>query len=373
MSDYYALLGVPRDASPEAIKKAFRRRARELHPDANPGDAAAEAEFKQLARAYEVLSDSQRRAQYDRFGEAGVSGGGASTADMGFGDIFSMIFGDGFPGGGFAGGGGGPSGPSRGVDLESAVVLDLDEAVFGTEAEVTVRTAVGCDDCEGTGSAGMSEPIACVECGGMGQVRRVRQSLLGQMVSAAPCQRCGGMGTVVADPCATCGGEGRVIDERTYSVEVPAGIDDGQTLRLSGRGAVGPRGGPAGDLFVHVQVQPNERFERRGTDLFCTLDVAMTQAALGAEIELEGLDGEPVVVTVEPGTQTGTQTRYRGRGVPRLDGRGRGDLRVEVRVLVPTGLDAEQAELLERLAELRGEDVVPPEPGLLGRLRSAFR
>ena len=369
MSDYYELLGVSRRATAEEVKRAYRRKARELHPDANPDDPGAEARFKEVARAYETLSDPQRRQQYDTFGTDGPGPGGAGGFDGGLGDIFSLFFG----GEGFGGGGGGrTSGPPRGADLEVTLDLAFEDAVFGTEAPVTVRTAVGCEDCEATGAAPGSSPSTCGDCGGAGQVRRVRQSILGQMVSTGPCPRCGGLGTVVEDPCPTCSGEGRRILDKTYTVDIPAGIDDGQALRLPGRGAAGPRGGATGDLFVHVRVRPHATFTRRGDDLHLELHVPVTQAALGAAIPLRTLDGEEHLELAR-GTQTGTVVRLRGRGVPRLQGRGRGDVVVTVVVDVPVDLSPDEEEVLRRLAEVRGDAVAEPDAVFLSKLKSAFR
>ncbi len=369
MADYYELLGVDRDADADEIKRAYRRRARELHPDANPDDPSAEAQFKEVALAYEVLSDPQRRQQYDRFGEAGPQAGNPFGGGGGLGDIFDMFFNGGSP---FGGQPPAPSGPPRGSDLEVVVDLEFVDAVFGAEAPVSVRTAVACDDCEATGAAPGTSPTTCPECGGAGQVRRVRQSILGQMVTAGPCNRCSGFGTIVASPCPTCRGEGRTVDERTYTVDVPAGVDTGATLRLTGRGAVGPRGGAAGDLYVHVRVAADERFVRHGDDLVHEMHVPVTQAALGAQVPLDTLDGDELI-DIEPGTQTGKVVRLRQKGVPHLQGRGRGDLLVQVIVDTPTDLTEEEAGLLNRLAEIRGHDIAPPEGGFMSKLRSAFK
>ena len=368
--DYYEVLEVDRSASADDLKRSYRRLARQWHPDANPDDPEAEARFKELAVAYETLSDPERRRRYDMFGPEGAAAaaGGDPFGGGGFGGLFDTLFGEAF----FGGGGRGQSGPPRGVDLEAQVDLTLEQAVFGTEAPVVVRTAIACDTCEATGADPGSHASTCPECGGSGQVRRVRQSLLGQMVTAGPCPRCGAVGTVIDDPCPDCRGEGRRIEERTYTMDVPPGVDTGTTLRLTGRGAVGPRGGPAGDLYVHIRVQPHERFERHGRDLLHHLHVSYVQAALGVEIELETLDG-PRALDVPAGTQPGTLLRLRGLGAPRPEGRSRGDLVVEVVVDVPTHLGDEEEELLRQLATLRGDAVAEPDPGFFSRLKSAFK
>jgi molecular chaperone DnaJ len=376
VTDYYELLGVARTASQDEIKRAYRRRARELHPDTNPDPVAAE-QFKEVALAYETLSDPERRRRYDTFGPEGAAGGGAAGFDpfggAGLGDIFEAFFGG--AGGSPFGGGGRPRGPAsapRGSDMELAVELEFEEAVFGVAKEVALRVPVPCDPCEATGAKPGTAPVTCSECGGTGQVRRVRQSILGQMVTAGPCGRCGGLGQAIADPCPVCRGDGRVTDERTYTIEVPAGVDDGTTLRLTGRGAAGPRGGGAGDLYVHLRVRPHERLHREGYDLLDEVHLGMTQAALGAELQYETLDGEEAL-SVPPGTQSGTVVRLRRLGVPHVDGRGRGDLLVELVVDTPADLDDAQEELLRQLAVLRGEEVAPAEHGLLSRIRGAFK
>jgi molecular chaperone DnaJ len=373
MADYYELLGVARGASPDEIKKAYRKRARELHPDANPGDAEAEERFKQVAQAYEVLSDPETRARYDRFGEAGVGGaGGPNMGDMfgggGLGDLFDAFFGG--AGGGSPFGSRGPAGPPRGQDLEVVVDISLEQAVFGGQMPVAVRTAIRCDDCSGSGAAEGTKAVTCSECNGRGQVQRVRQSLLGQMVTTSACPRCGGAGQVIASPCRSCNGDGRVVTDKTYQVDVPAVVDTGSTLRLSGRGAVGPRGGSAGDLDVHSRVAADERFTREGDDLCCDLPVSIAQASLGARFTLATLDGDEELV-VPPGTQPGREFVLRQRGVTHLQGRGRGDLRVRVVVEVPTKLSETESDLLRRFAEGRGEPVMT-EQGFFSRIKSAF-
>lgn len=379
MADYYELLGVARTATPEEIKRAYRRKAREVHPDANPDDAATSERFKEVSRAYQILSDADQRSRYDRFGEAGVGGNGGGPggprmedvfAGGGLNDLFDAFFGGQSP---FGGGGGrrSPAGPPRGQDMEVVADISFEQAVFGASVPVTLRLPQRCDDCAGTGAGAGTQPVTCAGCGGSGQVQRVRQSLLGQMVTAAACPRCSGLGQVIATPCPTCRGEGRITGEHTYQVDVPAGVDSGSTLRLGGRGAAGPRGGGAGDLYVHLRVAAHDRYRRDGNDLVTDVPISIAQAALGTTVPLPTLDGDEDLV-VPPGTQPGREFTLRGRGVPRLQGRGRGDLRARLVVEVPTKLDDEEAELLRKLAERRGEVVSPPDKGLFSRIKSAF-
>jgi len=368
MADYYQLLEVSPDASPDEIKRAYRRLARQLHPDTNPDPTAAER-FKEVAAAYEVLSDPEKRARYDRFGPDGVNAAGAGFGPGGFGDIFDAFFGGGSP---FGGGPRRPPGKPRGPDLEVVVDLPFEAAVFGTRHPVEVRTAVVCATCEATGAKAGSQPQTCLECAGTGQVQRVRASFLGQMVTNSVCPRCAGQGEVISDPCPDCGGEGRRIEVRTYTVDIPAGVDTGSTLRLTGRGAAGVRGGPTGDLYVHVRVQPHERFTRVGNDLHCDLPISFTQAALGAHLQFETLDGTEDLV-IPRGTPAGREFRLRGRGVPHLERRTRGDVIVRTVVEVPAEVTAEEEELLRQLAAVRGDDVAPAEEGFFSKIRSAFR
>ena len=384
-TDFYKLLGVSRTADDDELKRAYRKLARDLHPDKNPGDAEAEERFKQVTLAYEVLRDPERRRRYDTFGIDGLRGTGAAGAGgadpfagAGFGnlgDLFEAFFGGGsgssFGGGGF-GGGRRRSGPQRGADAEVHVTLAFEEAVFGVDKEVTVRTAVACAECSGSGAAPGTSATTCAQCAGSGEVRTVRQSLLGQMVTSRPCPRCAGTGESIATPCPSCRGEGRVLDDRTLKVTVPSGVDSGITLRLSDRGMAGPRGGPPGDLYVHLEVRPDRRFERKGNDLLAELHVSVSQAALGAHLPLETLDGESEVA-VPAGTQTGRIVRLRNLGVPDVHGRGRGDLLVRIVVDTPTGLSPDDEQLLRELAAARGEAVDPPETGLLSKIRSAFK
>ena len=374
LGDLYALLGVQSDASDEEIKRAYRARARELHPDTNQGDPESEARFKQVTVAYEVLRDPERRARYDRLGPEGVFGSQAGGAggfgfDGGLGDIFEAFFGQ------MAGGGTRRRGPQTGADAEVRLGLEFAEAVFGCQKEISVRLPSPCATCAGRGTAPGTDPVTCVDCQGSGELRRVRQSLLGQVVTSVACSRCGGTGEMIPNPCADCRGEGRRMEESTFTVEVPAGVEDGLTLRLADRGAAGQRGGPSGSLFVHLSVTPDARFERQGDNLHATLTVGVAQAALGTETEVESLDG-PQRLTVGPGTQHGHIERIRGLGVPHLRGRGRGDLFVHVLVATPGDLTPEQDEFLRQFAASRGEDVSPPGTtggeGVFSRLRSAF-
>ena len=381
MADYYSLLGVDRSASAEEIKRAYRKRARDVHPDANPDDPEAAEQFKELSKAYAVLSDDQQRARYDQFGEAGVGGaaGGANFEDLfgnggGLGDIFDAFFGGGGGGGNpFGGGGGrrGPSGPPRGQDMEVAVAITFEQSVFGDQVPVDLKLPQTCDTCDGSGAGEGTKPVTCSECSGSGQVRRVRQSVLGQMVSTSPCPRCGGLGEVITTPCESCRGEGRVTTDKTYTVDVPAGVVDGSTLRLTRRGAAGPRGGGPGDLYVHLRVRPHDRYHREDDDLVTDVTISIAQAALGTTLELETLDGVESLV-VPAGTQPSHQFVLKNRGVPRLQGRGRGDLRVIVNVEVPTQLSTEEAELLRTFAEGRGESVGEAGTGLFSKIKSAF-
>ncbi len=365
MADLYSLLGVESSATDDEIKRAYRALARELHPDANPGDTAAEEQFKEVSAAYEVLRDPERRRRYDTFGDDGRGqGGGAGGDAFGFGDIFDAFFSGGF-------GGGGRGGPPRGQDAETTIQIDLSEAAFGITTTVDLQLPGPCERCEGHGSEPGTHAEQCPDCGGSGEVRQVRRSVLGQLVTAAPCFRCDGIGQVVPNPCSECRGDGRVRTRQEIEVEIPAGIDHGQRLRLPGRGPAAARGGAAGDLYVQIQVRPHPTLERHGVDLVHRHTLAVTQAALGASFELETLDGVEKI-SVEPGTQPGEVMRLRGRGVPVLNGRGRGDLLVEMNVEVPQRLTAEQAELLAKFAAERGEMIDPPEGGLFSKIRAAF-
>ena len=370
--NYYELLGVSSDATDDEIKKAFRVLARKYHPDANPDDPAAVESFKEINDAYETLRDPERRRRYDMFGLEGANAGpfGAGSpfdaGAFGLNDLFDAFF-----GGGAQQAGRGPGG-SRGPDAETVLDLTLVDVVFGARKTLDLQMLVECGNCSGSGCAPGTHPDRCPTCDGSGEVRQVRRSLLGQIVTAGPCGACGASGQVIPNPCEACGGAGRVNGRRSIEVDVPRGIDDGQRLRLSGRGPAAPRGGPAGDLYVSVRVSRHPDLERRGDELWFRLPVSIAQAALGTQVEVATLDG-PREIDVPAGTQPGTLIRLRGLGVPSLRSTRRADLVVEVRVDVPTHLRDEEAELLAQFAELRGETVSSVHEGLLARIRSAFK
>ena len=364
--DFYDVLGVPRDASNEEVKRAFRSLARRYHPDVAKDDPEAEGRFKEIAHAYEVLSDPEKRARYDRYGEEGLGVSGDPFVGVGLGDLFEAFF------GGDVFGSRRPSGPARGPDAEVRVDLELAEAVFGAEKTIEIRLPVACETCEASGCRPGTYPVACDQCGGAGEIRQVRRSILGQVVSSRPCPVCRGAGKAIESPCTDCGGEGRVTRLKRLQVDVPAGIDDGQRLRLTGRGPAAPRGGFPGDLYVSVTVLDHPDYERVGDDLVRHLHVPVTQAVLGARIDVEILDGtEELVLT--PGTQPGALFRLRGRGVPHLRGSGRGDLIIRLEVDVPEALSEDEDEIYRRLAALRGDEVAPRDRSFFEKLRSAFQ
>ncbi|MEV7972224.1 molecular chaperone DnaJ [Cellulomonas sp. NPDC089187] len=352
MNDYYEVLGVPRDAAPEQIKKAYRRLARELHPDVAGADAASEERFKDVQRAYEVLSNPEKRQMYDLGQDpTAPGGGGGQGGGFGFQDIFETFFG--------AAAGGGQRGPipraRRGQDALIRLDIDLSEATFGTHRQVPIDTAVVCPTCSGSCCRPGTSPRTCEVCGGQGTVQRVARSFLGQVMTTQPCAACHGFGTVIPEPCTECAGEGRVRSRRTLEVDVPAGVDTGTRIKLTAQGEVGPAGGPAGDIYLEVREHRHETFLREGDDLHCTLQVPMTAAALGTVLTLDTLDG-PQEVDLRPGTQPQQVVTLKNLGVGHLHAGGRGDLHVHVDVQVPTGLDEEQSALLRQLSTLRGEE-----------------
>ena len=361
--DLYAILEVEPTATQEDLKKSYRRLARQLHPDANPGDHEADARFKEVSQAYEILSDPDRRANYDRFG-SDVGAGGNPFGAGSVQDIFDMFF------GGMGGHAQQRRGPQPGPDAEISLEISLDEAAFGATREVTVNLPHRCTSCDGSGCAPGTSPVRCEECSGTGEVRRVRNSILGQMVTSMPCSRCGAMGSRIESPCGDCRGEGRRNETTTLTVQVPAGVEDGSTMRLSERGPAGPRGGPNGRLFVHLRVRSDDRFERHGDDLHHEAHISFTQAALGATIVVPTLR-ESVEVEVAPGSATGTVHRIRHEGVHHLNGRGRGDLYVHLSIDVPSELDETSEDLLRQLAAHRNEPVREPSSGIFHRRKGS--
>lgn len=366
-SDYYERLGVPRDADADQIKKAFRRLARELHPDVNSHDPEAESKFKEAAEAYEVLSDPERRATYDRYGADGLRNGGFQPSGFGsFSDIFDAFFG----GDAFAGGGG-RGGPAQGGDVAVTATIALAQAATGTPVEVSYEAVARCETCHGNGAEPGTPIETCERCGGSGQLRAVTRTPFGQVVRATACDVCGGDGRVPKSPCKTCQGRGRVVRTLTVSVDVPAGIADGQRIRLSGRGHAGEHGGPPGDLYVLIRVQQDDRFVRDGDDLVTVLDVSAPLAALGTTLDVPTLDG-PVPLEIPAGTQPHEQLVMRGKGMPALRRGRRGDLRVVVNVVIPRRLSHAQKELLQQLADSLGEENLRSDEGVFSKLKRAF-
>jgi molecular chaperone DnaJ len=364
--DYYEVLGVARGATDQEIKSAYRKLALQFHPDRNPNNPDAEEKFKQASEAYGVLADGEKRAVYDRYGHAGLGGGGGAQGfdanDLG--DIFGDFFGLGEI---FGGGTRKRSRTQRGADLREDINLEFEEAVFGTETKVTVRRHESCEECRGSGAAAGKAPVTCRSCAGRGQVRYQQ----GFFSIARTCPTCQGTGSVITDPCSKCKGEGRVLRQRTVDAKVPAGVEDGTRIRFSGFGEGGLHGGPPGDLYVVLHVKEHPFFEREGNDLHCVIPISFTQAALGAEISVPTLEGEHVL-KVPDGTQSGTTLRIRGKGVPVLNGHGKGDLFVEARVQTPGKLNKRQRELLQELEGLTQVENRPQRRTLLGKVKDIF-
>lgn len=374
--DYYEVLGVSKSADQDDIKKAYRRLARKHHPDVNPGDESADAKFKEINEAYEVLSDPEKRGMYDQFGHSAVNGGangyppgyGGFSVDFGgFGDIFDMFFGAGArqstrerPV------------AERGSDLRYDLELTLEEAAAGVERKIRLSKLETCDVCHGSGAAEGGSVETCPTCRGAGQVRQQQQTFLGTQVRITTCPRCGGEGRIITNPCEKCGGQGRVRQTSEKTVQIPAGVDDGTRIRVPGEGEAGVRGGAPGDLYIVTFIKPHEIFERRGSDLWCEVEVPFTQAVLGATIKVKTLDGEENMHIAE-GTQHGEVYTLRGMGMPDPRGRGRGDLNVIVKIKVPTRLSEDEKNLLKQLAEMRGEDIgSQEEKGFFERVRDAL-
>ncbi len=366
--DYYEVLGVNKSASPDEIKKAYRKLAKENHPDLHPGDKACEERFKEANEAYEVLSDEEKRKKYDQFGHAafdpnaGFGGGGFGGGFGGFGDL-GDIFGDIF---GFGGGASrNPNAPRKGESVRANVTISFEEAAFGCEKEVTVARVEQCPDCKGNGCAPGTTPEVCPDCKGTGSVRTTQRTPFGIAQSTAPCSKCRGTGKIIHQPCKTCRGMGNIRRQHKVKVNVPAGIDDGQTISRPGYGNAGANGGQAGDLLVTVMVRPHPRFERDGSSVLIEQEISFSQAALGAEVEVPTLDGN-VKLVIPEGTQPGTIMRLRGKGIPYLRGSGRGDQFVTISVAVPKNLSAHQKELLRQFASAMGESDTA-KPGIFGK------
>ncbi len=372
--DYYEVLSVSRDASDQELKTSYRKLAMQYHPDRNPGDAAAEEKFKECSEAYQVLSDAEKRAAYDRYGHAAFQGGGGGGNPFagGFngnaqdlGDIFGDLFGEMFNMGGQSGRK--ASRVQRGRDLRYDLTLEFEEAVFGKEKEITIRRMETCADCKGTGAARGKAPVTCTQCGGRGQ-QRFQQ---GFFSVARTCSVCGGTGTLIVDPCGTCRGETRVQSEHTILVKVPAGVEQDTRIRYQGEGEAGKFAGPAGDLYVVLAVKAHKFFERDGDDLHCVMPISFPQAALGTELEIQTLEG-PATIKVPEGTQSGREFKLRSKGVPHLNAHGKGDLIIEIRVQTPGKLNKQQRDLLRQLSETMVVENVPTSRGLFDKIKEVF-
>ena len=358
--DYYEVLGVSRGASEDEIKKAYKKMARKYHPDLNPGDKTAEEKFKEVNEAYEVLSDADKKARYDQYGHAGVDpnfgaggfgGGFDGSFDFGdLGDIFGSFFGGGFGGGRRTN----PNAPQRGESIRMSIAISFEEAAFGCEKAVTVERYETCDTCHGNGCAPGTSPEVCPDCHGTGTVQVRRQTPMGVFATSSPCPKCGGKGRIIHQPCKDCRGSGMVRKKKTIQASIPAGIDNGQTISIRGQGNAGKNGGQAGDLLITITVRPHELFRREGTSVLCEAPITFTQAVLGAELEIPTIDGK-VKYTLPEGTQSGTTFRLKGKGIPSINGRGRGDQYVTVYIETPKNLNKEQKEALKKFAETMGE------------------
>ncbi|GAA0718854.1 molecular chaperone DnaJ [Clostridium malenominatum] len=366
--DYYEVLGLQKGASEDEIKKAFRKLAIQYHPDKNQGNKEAEEKFKEINEAYQVLSDPQKKAQYDQFGTADFQGfegggfGGFDFSDMGgFGDIFDSFF-----GGGFGGGGRRRNGPQKGADLEYTINLTFEEAVFGAEKEINLTRSETCETCTGSGAKPGTQPKVCPKCNGSGQVKVQRNTPLGSFVSVSTCDTCSGKGNVVSDPCPECRGKGTLRKQKKIKVKVPAGVDNGNAIPIRGQGEAGTNGGPSGDLYASIRVAPHQFFKRKGFDIYIDTHISFSKAALGAELKIETVDGE-VKYTVPAGTQPGTVFRLKGKGVPFVNGRGRGDQYINVIVDIPKTLNAKQKEALHAFMEASGEVEETEKWGIFGK------
>lgn len=371
LRDYYEILEVEKGATGDEIKRAYRKLAKKYHPDLNPNDSEAEKNFKEVNAAYEVLSDDNKRARYDRFGHEGVNGQGGAGGFGGFGDIFEDIFDI------FGGGFGGQSqyrrtGPERGSDLRYNLTIEFEEAIFGVEKEIKIRRTESCSTCQGTGAKAGTHKETCSRCHGSGQVRYSQQSPFGQIVRTATCDQCGGTGEVIKEKCPSCYGSGTEVKEKKLKVKVPAGVNDDSIISIRGEGEGGLRGGPSGDLYIYISVKEDELFVREGNNIFLNIPISFTEAALGAEIEVPTLEGSEKY-NIPEGTQTGTQFRMKGKGVPHLRSSGRGDLYFTVDIQVPTKLTEKQKDLLKEFAIEHGEEVKKQKKSFFDKVKDTFK
>ena len=375
--DYYEVMGVPKNASEDEIKKAYRKLAKQYHPDLNPGDKNAEAKFKEVNEAYEVLSDKEKRARYDQFGHSGVDpnfGGGPAGDPFGgvdLGDLFGSFFGGGFGGGFGSQRRATPNAPRRGSNTDAVLTISFEEAAKGCKKEVSYRRVENCKSCGGTGAEKGTQASVCPNCGGTGQVRVSQRTPFGVVQTSRGCDRCGGTGKVIEHPCKDCGGTGQVRKEHKIEITVPAGIDDEQVLQIGGQGNAGLNGGPAGDLHVYVNVRPHPIFERRGNDVWCEMPITFTQAALGAEVTVPTLDGR-VSYHVHEGTQPGDVFKLRGRGIQNINGRGRGDQYVQVTIEVPKNLSQKQKDLLQEFDRSAEDRNYQKRKGFFDKIKDMF-
>lgn len=372
--DYYEILGLQKGANDDEIKKAFRKLALQYHPDRNAGDKEAEEKFKEINEAYQVLSDPQKRSQYDQFGTAdfnggGFEGGGFDFSDFGgFGDIFDSFFGGGFSGSSRKR----RNGPERGADIEYTVSLTFNEAVFGVEKEININRSEKCEHCEGTGAKPGSHPKTCDKCGGTGQIKIQRNTPLGNFVSMSTCDKCGGKGTIISDPCSFCGGSGRTRKQRKIKVNIPAGVDTGNVLPLRGQGEHGINGGPSGDLYINIKVAPHSVFKRKDFDIYMDTHISFAKAAIGTEIKVPTIDGD-VKYEIPAGTQPGTVFRLKGKGVPRVNSYGRGDQYVNVVVDIPKSINQKQREALMAYMAASGDTEETTKKSFKDKIKDSFK
>ncbi|ACL70029.1 molecular chaperone DnaJ [Halothermothrix orenii] len=367
--DYYEILGVSRDADQKEIKKAYRRLARKYHPDINKDDPDAEEKFKEISEAYEILSDPDKRARYDQYGHAGINEEDFNFEDFaqrgfgGFDDIFDMFFGGGM--------GRRRRGPRPGADLQYRMKIPFEDAAFGTTKKITIPRTETCDTCNGTGAKPGTSPKTCPQCNGSGQVRYTQRTPFGQFAQTRTCDRCGGRGTIIDDPCPTCQGSGKVRKQRKITVKIPPGVDTGTRLRMPNEGEAGDKGAPNGDLYIIIEVEPHDIFERKDDDIYCEVPISFVQAALGDKIEVPTLEGK-VKFTIPEGTQPDTVFRLKNKGIPHLNGRGRGDEFIKVRVVIPEKMNDEQKELLRKFAEISGDEINPEQKSFIKKVKDAF-